>query len=259
MKYLSRCLALLLVAAMAVLAGCAGAPQGAFEAYEAAMEKFDSLESLHATQDVKAKVSVSGVSVDVPVKADLKIGKDGSMSMSMEMSVLRMTMEIPMYYADDVLYMEMFGMKVKMPVTDELLEEEMDVDSVTPQFNLPEEALKDASFEKKDGNTVYSAEFDGQLIAEELLELVTPSLENAGEDVVLSSVTFGAIKYSYTIDKNGYLAEQNLVFSITFTADGTEASGEFDMTFKLVDAGKDVTPDKPADLSEYQDLSDIEF
>ena len=258
MKYLSRCLALLLVAAMAVLAGCTGAgiPEGAFEAYTAALEKNAALKSVHVKTDIDAKVLVAGVETEIPMTMEMKMGKDGSISMNMSMSVLGMAMDVPMYYIDDVLYMEMLGMKIKMSVTDDAAKEEMNLEAVNPQLAIPEEALVNASMEKKDGNTVYTAEFDGQLIAQELMDTISSSLDSL-EDVVTDNLTFGTVKYAYTIDKNGYLCRQELDFSISFTADGAQASAEYRMVFEALDLGKDITPDKPADPDEYMDLSEI--
>ena len=128
----------------------------ALEAYLAAQEKTNTLDSMDAQADMKMSMTMEGVSIDTNMDMNMKVrgAQTGNLEFVADGSMTMLGSDIPfqMFYTDNMYYMDMMGMKMKqeMPLDEALDQVASNLESVDMDLAM----MNDMAMTTEDGNTV---------------------------------------------------------------------------------------------------------
>ena len=276
-KYKSIAFIIMLLVVALVFAGCTS-PKGskeltAYELVKSAVEKNAALDSSEMNIEMNLKMSIMGMSMDVPTTYNVKCAKENGSAVSsavMEMSVMGKSLTNKIYIEGDNIYIRMEDddepIKYRLSITDELAPS-YNVSELTEEIikTLPEDILKDIQIVNgENGVRTVTAEISEEKFNElfkeytdrVLNDTVAELSENTDTELKVSNA-----KADITINKDGYITDYNLAFDMNMklSIEGVEMdlAATCDSTCSYVDPGSKVTVEKPDDLEEYIDYRSV--
>ena len=254
MKTRNRVLAALMALVLAFgLTACGGGKeQTPQEVYAAALAKMSELSSMDADIDLTMNMTDGTDSMDITMAMGMKVqdlNKDTmAMDMSMDVSLMGMTMTIQAYYADGYYLMDMMGQKVKYAMS---MEEAIEQASVAQEMDV--QALGDIEMTEADGVKTLSYSIDAAKMEENSQEYLS-ILENLGlGDLGGTGMTYDTISGTMTVGKDGYVQTN----SMTMTGSIEEAGQKMDVTMEMSmtynNPGQDVKVEVPS-ADDYMEI-----
>lgn len=252
-------LILCLVMVAALFTACSEDPKTALAN---ATAKTSELASYESNAKINMKVSVSGVSMDIPIDANVKYSKkDDAIQMSTDMALelMGMQMEMNMYYADGVMYTDAMGQKLKTAM--DLEELSKTSASVVP---MESDMITELKTEKVDAGTKYTPTIDDTKMSEFANTVMKKAQTGAGEAAdldALENTDFSNVQTYVIVNADGYAVEQWVSMDIVAKAEMPDATGEtaeteikmtIEMTNNIVNPGQEVTVTAPENLEDYQ-------
>ena len=263
----------LLLSVVLVLAGCGSTAkeQTAYELVKSAAEKTNALDSSEMNMEINMKMSIMGMTMDLPMKYNIKTAKDGDAVNTlgtMDMSVMGESFKAEMFIDKDFIYMKEIdtddpdsAAKVKIPVDDETAKAYNVADMSGNMIKtLPEDILKDVEVVKSEnGDRIVNVQIAEDRFNEIFKEYTDSALSNVLSEISDNSDTeikFSNTKVTVTVDKNGYISKYDLGFDISLKMDMQGISMDLNATcesfINFVDPGTKVVVEKPADLDTYE-------
>ncbi|MBQ9747857.1 MAG: hypothetical protein IJV98_03650 [Clostridia bacterium] len=225
-KILSLVLAVLMLVSVTVLTSCE--KETAYSLVSGALEKMETLDSFDATIDMKMKTEMElmgeKVQQDIPMSMAIKasgIQADAlKMTFDVDMEVEGEEVSTKVYQEGEWVYMEMFGMGIKMKQGDLTAEYDGMAQIKDMTKPIPEEVLADVEIVKNDDGTktVTAAIPDDQMQAT-FPEFADQMVGTMAEGVEIDNLSLTNGEVSITVDKNGYIAVYEISFSMSLDMD----------------------------------------
>ncbi len=251
-KFMSVLLTAILVLC---LAGCGGEKKDVKTILNDAMQKAQESADMDLTIDMDMDMTAAGESMAMEMQMDVKVQDNNKETMKMEMPMsLNMpgqgvSMDMNLYYADGYYYMDMMGMKIKTPM--DLAEIQKSLEGSTGMVNIGIEGMKELEMEEKDGTYIINFVGDTEKMADYMDSVMTTMESMYGiED---SDVKLEEMKGTITVNKEGYITEQNVEMTMTMVVEGEETECSLVMNAVYNNPGEAVTVELP-DLSEYEEM-----
>ena len=251
-KFMSVLLTAILVLC---LAGCGGEKKDAKTILNDAMQKAQESADMDLTIDMDMDMTAAGESMAMEMQMDVKVQDNNKETMKMEMPMsLNMpgqgvSMDMNLYYADGYYYMDMMGMKIKTSM--DLAEIQKSLEGSTGMVNIGIEGMKELEMEEKDGTYIINFVGDTEKMADYMDSVMTTMESMYGiED---SDVKLEEMKGTITVNKEGYITEQNVEMTMTMVVEGEETECSLVMNAVYNNPGEAVTVELP-DLSEYEEM-----
>lgn len=255
-KVLSLILCLCLLASC--LAGCEF--KSTFQIITEAVEKTRTLDSVAVVMDMKVDLSTEGMSLSVPITADIKasgLQSEAPVSRSIvTTSFMGQELDVDMYQEGDWAYLSMAGMNMKMNMAEAKTENEYDYtdDMANLIQALPEDILKDLELTKnKDGSLSITVLLSGEAFTQLYGELLADMNATAGVDAGVETTVKDAT-VSITM-AGGYITRYDVTFGTTTTVQGLAAECSFAVGIRYTDPGTPVTVTPPEGYQDYTDLT----
>ena len=184
-------------------------------------------------------------------------GSEISMNVDGKNFILTMTtlgQNVEYVFADNVLYMEIMGIKMKSEVSEEDIDEMLDI-GVSNIDDLSVDAFSSVKTDKRaDGSVEISCKgFTSE--ANEMISSLLESLEAIG-DTTKVEIDKDNFEYVVVIGKDGRYESISMSLIINIDVDGDKLAVKYDanMTFNYEDA---VKVNAPADADDYFDAGDF--
>lgn len=254
-------ISILLILSVGALISC-GESSEAFELYQQMMENMANVESLNMDMTSTINMDMTelmGMTLTMVttgnIRQVMRSETDIDMAMDLTTSMMGETTSMMMYFRNGVLYteMEMFGevMRYSMPMPlEELLAE--GGGGMDDLIDFDEDAIKDFSISRQDGNKRIEFTLDGNAI-NDLMDQVMAQLEEfelTDDDTIIE---IGDVTMEVVIDANGMLQFYRMIADMEITVDGESFSMSMD-TVMTVNSYNDVTITFPDDLDEWEPL-----
>ena len=264
---------ILILACTLILAGC-GSPQEtkeltAYELVKSAVEKNAALESSEFETSIKMSMSISGISMEIPLNYSIKTAKEDGHTIAsavIKMDVMGETVETDVFVDKDFIYISenVQKMKVRVPVSSELASG-YDISKMGQEIvkELPEDILKDVQIiNNNDGSKTVNVE-----ISEDRFNEIFKDYTDAALNSVLSElsdddqmdITFSNAKASITVNSDGYVSDYNISFDmsmkISMQGISMDLTSSCESSCRYIKPGSKVTVDRPADLNDYKPIS----
>ncbi len=255
-------LAVSILVVSVVLSGCG--EQTAFNMVNDAIAKTDKLDSADAVIEMNIKMSTTGITMEMPVKMEMKAsgltGDSPIVRTITTMSIMGQETTMDMYQEGKTAYVTTGGMSFKSSI-DELGEDS----DATAQMNqilksFPEEVLKDVEIiTDEDGAKSVEILLTKEVFGELFDELANSVGEgaNLGEDLTYD---FSDMKVKIKV-KDGYVVEYSVDFNMNTSMEVGEVIQEINteasVVIKYNNPGQDVTVEAPAGYKEFPNMSDI--
>lgn len=256
MKQVLRFGAVVLVACMLLTAFTGCNEISAYEMFTAAKEKANEQQDMDMSMEMNIKVTQNAVTAEIPAKISAKI-KDAStnpvMQMDMQMTIPMLgDINVALYYADGVAYMDSMGAKTKKSISkedfanDEAMSSMTDMSQINDLFNIDEKDFVVKETKKEDGKTVLTLKLPSSYINKLISESMT-------KEYTQGDYEFSDMDCEITLNEEGYMTTFVMDTSATGTAEGTAISMELSYTVTVNNPGKPVEIQAPADLDSYQE------
>ena len=255
MKKIKRILSLVLVFAMLALA-LTSCTVTAEDRVAAAMLKMAMAKKSDCTANINVKMSVGGITTDMPMTMVLKSDETNAQNpvvyMEMSMSIFGQTAKTTMFYKDGYLYTDAYGSKTKVQMNyEDVMNDAAGAADITSIFDMKKDAIDDSFVitENDDGTlsvkmTITKEEFAGELAS--FTEQISSSVGN-GSDLEMSDTVF-----EFTIDKNNNVSTVKATLAMKMTIEGQKTDISYVMDFKYNVVGADFVVPTPTDLSSYR-------
>lgn len=255
-KVLSLILCLCLLASC--LAGCEF--RSTFQIITEAVEKTRALDSVAVVMDMKVELSMEGMSLSIPVTADVKAsGLQGDAPVSrstITSTFMGQELDIDMYQEGEWAYLSTAGMKMKMNFAEAETENEYDYtdDMANLIQALPEDILKDLDLTRnEDGSLSITVLLSGEAFTQLYGELLADMNASVGVDVGVETTVKDAT-VSITM-ADGYITQYDVAFGTTTTVQDMAAECIFSVGIRYTDPGTPVTVIPPEGYQDYTDLT----
>ncbi len=263
---------LLLLLMTAVLASCA--PRDARALYDDAAKKTEALEQFHAKADMKMKLGISGISVELPLEIDLLADRSDAentlIDCELEMSIpmIGTSVACSLYADNGYIYIDMLGEKRRTPLTastgQQLPEETAAFEEAFS--SMINEALAETEIIEEGRNKRISFSLPADRFTEEMQKLIALSTTETPE-AADTEITAEAFEITLLIGESGCFEriEFNLELELSVNMAELDApfSGSVPITLgisgsmDLVDIGKELTIEAPDDLDAYEEAEEI--
>ena len=257
MKKLTTILvALLLVATCAFsLASCQ--TLDTVEVINGAIEKTANLTEYEAKMDMSVEMTMSNVTMSVPVIVDLKVKnattENPTMWMKMSTEIMEEKMEVELYVEGDYAYIVTDGEGYKMNASD--IEAEYDYEDDLKEMikKLPADLIKDIELNKSEDGS-YKVTLN--LTEETFKELYNEMIEEMNE-LALSEVdgeaAIGNGSVSVTV-KDEYVTNYDLSYDMSMEVYGMVADATVTASIEFVNPGKTVTITPPEGYESFESM-----
>lgn len=257
MKKLTTILvALLLVATCAFsLASCQALDT--VEVINGAIEKTAKLNEYEAKMDMSVEMTMSNVTMSVPVIVDLKVKnattENPTMWMKMSTEIMEEKMEVELYVEGDYAYIVTDGEGYKMNASD--IEAEYDYEDDLKEMikKLPADLIKDIELNKSEDGS-YKVTLN--LSEETFNELYSDMIEEMSE-IALSGVEgeagVGNGSVSVTV-KDEYVTNYDLSYDMSMELYGMVADATVTASIEFVNPGKTVTITPPEGYESFESM-----
>ena len=256
-KTVSLLLVLLLVASALLFASCRKQqPLMPAEKLQRAIDATQACDALDMTTDMTIGVSVTGISMEIPMHMDVKVKGAQSdspvASVDMSMEMLGMTMDIPMYIEGEWVYTTMLGESYKAKATSD----DTDYTQMAQSFvnDLPAELLEGKEMTvNADGSESVTVDVPPESFA----QLFTGALQLAGDTAGTSddagSATVKEATVTYTL-KDGLIRKCDMAFSMTVVEDGVQLEMSVQASCTYNAFGDDVVITPPEGYLDYPEI-----
>lgn len=240
----------------------------AYNLVKSAVEKTDALDSVALTLDLDMELSMTGETMQIPMKCDVLASglqsDEPVASCQMTSTVLGQTIAAELYADKEYLYLDQMGQKIKIATESDQASAYEPIDAVKGMFKaLPKDVLKDVGIvANDDGSKSVTVKLSGevfeQIYSDFSKELIGNALTQQYEGAEISFDASDA-QVAITVTDSGYIGRYELAFTMNYTVvlTGQPISQTVDATVKaeFIDPGKPVTVTAP-DLTEYTDYAD---
>ena len=193
------------------------------------------MKNLEAKIDVDITVSVTGMSMNVPIDALIRVDDDEA-SLDMEASIFGEKAEMKIYTDGEWVYMLEDGVGSKTPVTDDALGLDIPFGSIEDVMgtidDIPEDALDKFDVKKnKDGDTELSVTMtkeDFPEVYEGIIQGLTETGNSVDEDDISN------IDIVIVVAKGGYIKGVEMEFSVDMSIEGQMATVGMKLAFDIV-------------------------
>ena len=233
-----------------VLASC-GEKADPKATYQAALEKNAALTELDVQMDMDIESETNGISVPVTssvgIKANLSDKENPMFAMTMNMDMGGISFDIPIYYKDGYMYMEVLGQKMK---------QQTDMAEAMKSFGTQDTQALSAFTDDMISSAAFAEGNENQIIltlnSNALSSLSEMMFSNSQEAVPMDDMTIKTL--TATIDiKDGYIVKQVVNLEGTVTTEGQESSVKCLVTSTINNPGQSVTIDFP-DFSDFVEV-----
>lgn len=202
--------------------------------------KLDTAMDFNAEKMDSSKMAMKG-------NLDMAIDPTLAAEMGMTAEEAKMKSAIEYYYTDGYYYMNMEGLKVKMPLSfEEIMGQTI---SLSDSASEPICAIKDIS---RSGST-YTLVYAGSAMTG-LTEQIVGMMDTTGvANVEMPEISLKDTTISVTV-QNGHLTGMKANISMDTTVEGETMSLAMDMNVTNVKFGSNVTVTLPTDLSSYEEI-----
>lgn len=223
-----------------------------------AMEKTKAMDSMAAEMKMQMDMEMEGMSLSIPVTADIKAtGLDSDkpiMYTNMSMSMLGQTVDMEMYMEDGWAYIDAMGMQYKTNATEEISQYDYkdDIDAMLQE--IPEELLKDAEFvENDDGSKTVFISISNEQFAEIYDDYIDSVNETAGTSVVEDMTISDAVVTITVADE--YISVYDMKFTMTMNVEGVSTTTKVTASVTYENPGQEVTITPPEGYQDYEEMT----
>jgi len=243
--------ALLVVLMIFTLASCAtDTGRDIYQLYVRANEAMQGIDSLDMDMDMDMTIRADGEVMDMKIASNIRqvirSETDIDMAMNMKMSMMDMDINTKMFYKDGVYYMEMMGMKMKMPMPIEEIMSQVN----TEVIEFPESAIKDMEINDVDDGVELSFTLDGAALGDELAKQMGSMEEMLG---AVPSYTFGDVTLRTVIGKDDKFKSVSMAFAFDMDMYGETVQADCVIDMDFIKFGG-VIVDFPTDLDDYAEV-----
>ena len=247
-----RIVSILLILCLALSVTACGGNEGATSVGAAflneAIQKNKALDSLAAKMEMTIDMSIQGMTLSVPVTADVKVVGETAYT-KMSTSLLGQEIKVEAYMEDGWIYMVLGDQKFKNNADTSEYDYSDDMNNMMQE--LPDDLLKTAAVtENADGSKTAKVTLSGKQFTSLFSAFVDGLSATTGTGI--EGVTIGDAVVSVTVAE-GYVTEYDMEFSMNMTAAGTETATEVKATMTFEEPGSTVTITPPEG---YQDFPD---
>lgn len=253
-RIVSLLLALCIVCVCGLLASCNQV--STYMVVSQAIEKTEKLDSMAAEMEIEMTMSMMGMDITVPIKADVKAkGLQGDAPVTfakMSMSMMGETMEFDMYQEGDWAYYVIADMKYKTNIAEAQAEYDYS-DTMTDMLqDLPEDLLKDVELVKnEDGSRTMTVSLSDEQFTEIYEEILDDTSAEYGTSV--NDLSISDAEISITV-ADGYISVFDMKFTMNMTVEGVETSADAAYNIKYKDLGKEVTITPPEGYQDFEEM-----
>lgn len=235
---------------------CGCGEKDPYEIYSEASKKTNELKSTETSAKMTMTLSAEGSSFEIPMNMDIKVSGVGTdnilMDMQMNLEILGQSVTTTGYYTDGYYYMDdSTAGKIKYAMDLEALQEQISTGSA--KTDLKKEDFEELTVEKKDKDYILTF----KLKKDSLNETIDSALGSMGDMLsgIDMNIELSDINGTMTVNKDGYIASQQMTIPMTTAVEGQEMTLDIDLECTYVDPGKEVTVELPADLDTYEEVS----
>jgi hypothetical protein len=227
-----------------------------FELYKRASASMNDAQSMDMDIRMASTVIVDGEAIDMNVTGNIKqvFNSPTDIDMVLDLMVYVMGEQVPSlsHYTNGFLYMEVEGLKIKMPMS---IEEALSQVGGGDMLDFEESAIKSSEItETADGQKITFV-LDGVAMSDFMnasmgsLDSLIPGASDMGLHVTLDDMFC-----EFIVDANEELKSYRMVYEMGINMDGESFNMKADMTM-TINAMNDVQVVLPSDLDEYMDMS----
>lgn len=254
-KIVSLLLTLCMLVTLGALASCG--EKSAAEIVNAALEKTNALDSYAADMALDISMSVSGVTMDIPMNIEMKAAgiKSGApvISAAMTMEMLGISVAMDIYSDGEWMYIDALGEKYKMSMADASGEYDYTEYMDSMLVALPEDMLADKELIKnEDGSQSITIEIPSETFTELYGDLVT-QMNSTSTGAALEDISITDAVVTITV-ADEYVKSYDISFGMTMNVSGTETTAEAKAVLTIKDPGTDVTVTAPEGLEDYAEI-----
>jgi len=240
-----------------LLVSCQREPTAA-ELLEKASEKTAALEAYSAVMDMKMKMNMMGMSMDIPMTVDMKVKnqKDNLIMLAKyDMSMFGQEIQMDLYLEDGWMYFTMAetdfteAEKYKTNYSEVMDEFDFTGDVEDLMQDLPEDLLTDVvPVKNEDGSRTVTVAIPDEIFDEVFDDLVEGMGEMGGAtgDVSIKDATMEA-----TVLKSGYYSDYKVEFSMSMNVSGIETECKAEISIHYNEPGSPVEIVPPAGYKDY--------
>jgi len=222
--------------------------------YQEMLAQSNSLGDIHAYYDMTLGMSGSvmdGSDLNMRVEMDLRMTDTNDLTQMRflgynRLSLLGEQMDLSLYYANDWLYMEMDGQKVKTEMPLSLVQSSYDTTQDYASLLNSVSFMKDLSVSHDGDNRILSYRMDDSKI-NQLLQAV---LQSSGTAMNGASITVSNVYGEYVVLPNGYYSSATIHMQMNMTYEGETINMNIDGSIGIPNPGETVEIQAP-DLSGY--------
>lgn len=262
-KLLYIALAALIAVVTLSFAGCE--METAYSMVTDAVAKTDKLDSVEAKLTMNLNMSMTGMTLEVPVTMNIKAsglqGNGPVMLTDMTTSMLGQDVTMAIYQEGEYFYITSNGESYKMKTGEETdnMDALAEMDSMLQ--GLSEDILKDVEIFKNENSTktisvtLSDEAFTG--IYKDLIGTVNETVTDGGE---VSNLNITNAKVEITVNEDGYVAEYKIAFDMSMTISTGEQAMDVtvkvDMALEFNEPGKNVTVTAPEGYQDFEEFPD---
>ncbi|MCL2577355.1 MAG: hypothetical protein FWE27_04815 [Defluviitaleaceae bacterium] len=236
-----------------------GEQRSAYEIYLLASEKLDNVDSMIMDSRTVMNMNMDGETTEMIMDAviEMVVHSETDIDMRMVSTTKADGMEMPseVYFRNGIMYMDMMGMQMKMPMP---LEDMLEQLQGSGALVFPEEAVLSASMNEVADSTEITFTLSGSVMSDMIDSLTGGMLASMGLDSMSMSVDMGDIEYFAVIDASDMLTAMNMKMSMSMEADGEVIDMDIDMAMDVIRIGG-VTINFPDNLDDFMDMSGMMF
>lgn len=250
---------LLMVLLVMAVSACQGAGEetagqnadgkSAYELYVKASEELEKADSQLLNYSSNIKMNTEGEDMEMVMNGTIAqiIRSETDIDMKMEMATSMLDQETQMlaYYKEGMYYQDLAGQKVKMPMSLDDMEGQMQT-----AIAFPETAIKSQSVKETEAGTELAFSLEAEAVQDIIQSRLGSLTETLGSD---GSMEFGDFDIEVTLDDADAIQTMKMVFSAVITAQGQAVDCLAETTMDIEQIGG-VTIDFPADLDSYVEI-----
>lgn len=229
------------------------------EEYAAATQKIEKAEGMDSKLEMKMKIGVQGMNMDMSMAGDVKMVKksadDMQMLMELDTKLLGQSVPIAYYYKDNKFYMNAADQKIACKMDMEKAQEK--ISDNYGMTNVDVKMIKDVKVEDEDGNRVLTYTLDSN----KMNEYVKKSLKSIGDlaqGADETNVSIKEFKGRMVVDKDGNPLKQVIRFNMSMKVGDQDMTAKVEATMKYNKLGKDVTIKFPF-FDNYKEVDESEL
>ena len=226
----------------------------AYELYELANEKSNSVKSMTVSMNGVIGIDINNLSMDTKidgvVKMIIRSETDFDMKMDIITSVMGEQHEMNAYYIDGFMYMDLYGMKMKIPLDAEKAAEM----SYSQSLAFPESAVYKQSAKSEGEDIRISFTLRGDALNEILAPIINNLTESMGTDDI-NIININDIYYKSLLAKDYTIKNYRMVFDAEMSSN--TLGGNFKMSYDITAYISDIDSTiiiMPDDIDEYTDI-----